>query len=385
MAYFTLSQKVRIARSLVLRRSPVYVQYYVTARCNMACRHCNINRANADMPEIGLAEIRRLAANLRAIGTTIVLLIGGEPFMRDDLAEIVRAFVAVGIHVRLQTNGVASRERLAECVAAGAKDISISLDTLHPEKQEANNGGFDGSFEAAIRAAADVNAVFPENATAFFGAVLMPDTYMDVPDVIRFATAIGWGVSLVPVHVAEPGMPPNFRCPDQALRFPRSTHEQVKRVIAECRRLRDAGCGLYDSDPYLDDVVRFIAEQPVQWRRRNEGVCDSPALYFAIAPDGNLAPCCDHRLPHAMPVYAPEFPDWFRDRTVHREVAPFTRACPGCMYGSYPEMTVSARFLGPMLRRALFFSGRRPRLKKLSCEELLRLAARIRERPSDTL
>jgi len=379
MAYFTWSQKARIARSLLRRRRPVYVQYYVTARCNMACRHCNINCANADLPEIGLDQIRRMAENLRAIGTSIVLLIGGEPFMRDDLAEIVRAFTDSGIHVRLQTNGLATRHQLAACVAAGAKDISISLDTLDPQKQEAVNGGFEGSFETALRAAADVNAVFPDGATAFFGTVLMPDTYRDVPAVIRFAAAIGWGVSLVPVHVAQPRMAPGFRSPDETLRFPPSSHGAVKDLIDECRQLRDAQGGLYDSDEYLDDVVRFLCGRPVQWRRRNAGLCDSPNLYFAVGPDGSLAPCCDYRLPDPMPVYDPGFPRWFRERDVHRAVAPFTEACPGCMYGSYPEMTISARFLPAMLRRLLFFSGRRPRLRKLSVDEMLQLAAELRQ------
>ena len=70
------------------------------------------------------------------IGVCIVLLIGGEPFVRRDLPEIVRAFTEVGIHVRLQTNGLATKQALEACIANGAKDISISLDSLRPGKQD---------------------------------------------------------------------------------------------------------------------------------------------------------------------------------------------------------------------------------------------------------
>jgi len=44
------------------------------------------------------------------------------------------------------------------------------------------------------------------------------------------------------------------------------------------------------------------------------------------------------------------------------------------MYGSYPEITVTARFLLPFLRRYMFFSGKRPRLQKMAQADIERLA-----------
>ena len=37
MDYFSLDQKIALARSLVTKTSPAYVQFYITARCNLAC------------------------------------------------------------------------------------------------------------------------------------------------------------------------------------------------------------------------------------------------------------------------------------------------------------------------------------------------------------
>ena len=377
MAYFDFSKKVRLARSLITRNSPVYIQYYITGRCNMSCEQCNIIYAHADVPEINLQQIQVMVKNLRDIGVSIVLLIGGEPFVRRDLPEIIRIFTETGIHVRMQTNGLASRERLQKCAEAGGKDISISLDTLNIEKQEAINGGFRHSYMRAMQSIADVNAIFPDDGAAFFGTVLMPSNYQDIPNVIRFATAIGWGVSLVPVHVSSTTTPLGFRTYDKNLLFPKSLYGKVADVLNECRRLRDAGYTLYDSDEYLDDIYRFITNEPVQWRRRNGGSCDSPNLYFAIEPDGNLAPCCDYRLPRPIPTYHPDFPRWYRQRIVHKEVEPFTTNCAGCMYGSYPEMTITTRFFRPLIRRALFFNRECTRLKRLTLEQILDIANRI--------
>src|SRR4029078_10327835 len=103
---FNIWTKTRLARSLLLKNHPIYVQYYVTARCNLACEQCNIIYANADVREATTDEARRSAENLGRIGVGVVLLTGGEPFARKDLPEIVDAFSKAGIHVRLQTNGL---------------------------------------------------------------------------------------------------------------------------------------------------------------------------------------------------------------------------------------------------------------------------------------
>ena len=110
---FTLRNKIRIAQGLVLRSNPLYVQFYITARCNLTCQQCNIIYANSDVRECTLTEIEKIAENLAEIGVAIVLLTGGEPFVRKDLPEIVNAFVRNGIHVRMQTNGLASEAELA--------------------------------------------------------------------------------------------------------------------------------------------------------------------------------------------------------------------------------------------------------------------------------
>jgi organic radical activating enzyme len=57
----------------------LYVQFYVTARCNLTCKQCNIIYANADIGEVSVAQVKAIAANLAAIGTGVVLLTGGEP------------------------------------------------------------------------------------------------------------------------------------------------------------------------------------------------------------------------------------------------------------------------------------------------------------------
>lgn len=386
MQYFSLKQKLRLAQSLFTKTSPAYVQYYITARCNLTCEQCNIIYADATAEEMNITQIQRMAENFAEMGVCIVLLIGGEPFVRRDLPQIVKAFTDVDIHVRMQTNGLARRKDLEECAKNGGHDISISLDSLKPSVQDTINGGFNRSWQRAIETVAMVNEIFPENGSAFFGTVLMPRNLYDIPDVVRFATRIGWGVSLVPAHATTPDRPRGFRTFDDGniVSFQPEQYPEIKKVIGEIKDLKKKSYNIYDSNQYLDDIYRFITGEELHWRRRNGGVCDSPNLYFAVAPNGNLKVCCDYHLQNSYPVYHPEFPDWYWDGKIHNDVYSVTESCEGCMYGSYPEITITARYLENIMARFKYFNMSPPKLQKLNAQEMTEIAVEIVETRNST-
>ncbi|MBI3941259.1 MAG: radical SAM protein [Acidobacteria bacterium] len=384
--FFSAHAMRSLIKGVVFKRNPLYVQFYVTARCNLTCKQCNIIYANADVREASLEEVDRIAANLKAIGTAIVLLTGGEPFIRRDIAEIVGSFERRGIHVRTQTNGLATREQLAGAVKAGARDISISLDSLSPSKQDFLNGSYNRSWMKALETIALVSEIFPpKHSFASFGTVLSPHNIGEIPNIIRFASAIGWYVSLVPAHISRPSQLFNFRSFDREMEFHSELFTLVDKVLEECRQLKRDGFTLYDSEEYIRNIGLFIKGRPVQWRRRNNGMCDSPSLYFAIRPNGDLKVCCDHILRKSIPVWHDDFPKWFRDGTVHEAVHPYVRDCPGCMYGSFPEISISAHYPLELLKRGRVFSG--TSLKKpwpLTVDQVVAIAERVAaEHPVD--
>jgi MoaA/NifB/PqqE/SkfB family radical SAM enzyme len=377
---FPLKTKVNLAKGILLRTNPLYVQFYITARCNLTCEQCNIIYANSDVRECTLEEIERIAENLGKIGVAIVLLTGGEPFVRKDLPEIVRAFVRNGIHVRMQTNGLATEDMLAKCVEAGGCDISISLDSLRPDLQDRINGGFPGSWHRAMDTIAKVTRHLPKDSFAAFGCVLTPWNIDDVEEVVRFGTEIGWYTSLVPIHVTPKHRPMNFRTYDPKLAFKPEHYPAVDALIDRLKALKHQSFLLYDSDEYLDDVRRFVRDEPIQWRRKNDQVCDSPGMYFAILPNGEMAVCCDWRLPGTpVRVYDADYPELYRQKALRERVTAVAGACGGCMFGSYPEITISARYWSGTLERMRTFFGRpAPREWPLSTETLEQVARSVR-------
>jgi MoaA/NifB/PqqE/SkfB family radical SAM enzyme len=382
---FSSLSKLTLAKAALFQNAPVYVQFYVTARCNLTCEQCNIIYANSDVRECTLDEVKRIADNFARMGVAIVLLTGGEPFARKDLPEIIGAFESRGVHVRMQTNGFASEEQIARAVEAGGKDISISLDSLHAARQDTINGEFKESWHQALRAMSIFMRYLPKDGSfASLGCVLQPQNMADIEDVVRFGTGASWFTSLVPVHVSDFAHPRGFRTFDQALRFRKEELPSVDSIIERVRTMRTEGYLLYDSDQYLDDIKRFVRGAQTTWRQHNNDVCDSPNLYFALLPNGEFAPCCDFRLGNSYPAYDPGFPDLYKQRTFRREVERITRACDGCMYGSYPEMTISMRFMMAKLQRVRTFITSPPAKNwPLSYERLLDLAEQIRSEPRE--
>jgi MoaA/NifB/PqqE/SkfB family radical SAM enzyme len=386
--FFKPQTTINLAKSLTrIGNNPAYVQFYITSRCNLTCKQCNIIYANASVREATTDEIRAIAKNLAEIGTGIVLLTGGEPFLRKDLPEIVSAFVQEGVHVRTQTNGVATRDQLEAVVAAGAKDISISLDSLSGGRQDFLNGSYRESWQRAIKTISLVTQTYPEKGGfAAFGTVLSPQNILEIPNIIRFASAIGWYVSLVPAHIADPATAHNFRSYDREMIFPPAHYPVVEEILDECLALKRAGALLYDSGEYIQNMKDFITQKPLRWRRRNQGRCDSPELYFAIRPNGDIQPCCDHVLEQSYPTWHADFPDWYRQREIHKAVHPYTEMCSGCMYGSYPEISITSHFPWTAVERlSVFWKTRESKSWPLSESDLYSIIDRINsDHPVDT-
>jgi radical SAM protein with 4Fe4S-binding SPASM domain len=79
-----------------------------TARCNLDCRHCYINLPAGDRSarrrELTADEIGRVAGEAAALGAVWCLVTGGEPLLRKDFFDVVKALLGRGLVLSLYTN-----------------------------------------------------------------------------------------------------------------------------------------------------------------------------------------------------------------------------------------------------------------------------------------
>ncbi len=133
----------------------------VTDRCNMRCGYCMPNENYAWLPRASILtfeELDRLAGIFAVLGAGKVRLTGGEPLLRHDLARLVRLLAARSAidDLALTTNGILLGEQLGPLVDAGLRRVTISLDTLVPERLKAfarsdRHGAVLDGIDAALR------------------------------------------------------------------------------------------------------------------------------------------------------------------------------------------------------------------------------------------
>jgi radical SAM protein with 4Fe4S-binding SPASM domain len=130
---------------------PIYAVWELTLKCDQPCQHCGSRAGHARKTELSTAEVLDVARSLVELGCREVALIGGETYLRTDLAEIVRFMTDTGIRVGLQTGGRAlTAERAAMLKAAGLHSLGVSIDG--PARIHDKLRGNLGSHQAAMRA-----------------------------------------------------------------------------------------------------------------------------------------------------------------------------------------------------------------------------------------
>jgi cyclic pyranopterin phosphate synthase len=119
------------------QRKHTYLRISLTDNCNLRCFYCMPEEDYAFMPQRQLMqadEIEQLAALFVANGVNKIRLTGGEPLVRKDAADIIRALGKLGVELTMTTNGTRIHHFVDELAAAGIRSINISLDTLQEDK-----------------------------------------------------------------------------------------------------------------------------------------------------------------------------------------------------------------------------------------------------------
>jgi MoaA/NifB/PqqE/SkfB family radical SAM enzyme len=129
---------------------PSFVTYLITWRCNAKCIMCDIWKKGSGN-ELSLREIDDIFGQLRILD--VVRISGGEPFVRDDVAEIINIIQNRNrphiIHIT--TNGLL-KDRILDSFTKikNPSNIHIKISINAFGKEHDRIMGIDGAFEKAI-------------------------------------------------------------------------------------------------------------------------------------------------------------------------------------------------------------------------------------------
>ncbi len=136
-----------------------YLRISLTDRCNLRCVYCMPATGMHFAPKDELLtdeELLRLVRLTTELGFRKFRLTGGEPTIRPNLPDLIRAIKALpGVEeVALTTNAILLAKQAAGLAAAGLDRVNISIDTLDPDRfRRITRGGDMAKVFDGIRAA----------------------------------------------------------------------------------------------------------------------------------------------------------------------------------------------------------------------------------------
>jgi len=275
----------------IQRHEPFSVVHFVTTRCNARCKHCfidfstPIDRAN----ELALDEIVRLARNL---GKTLynVNLTGGEPFLRDDLFDIVSCYIqhTPVRSIVITTNGWFTDairtllKRYSRLDTPCSLTISISIDNI--EQKHDSGRQLAGLYAHAIESYRAVAACKDPRINADIALTVTPENADTITEIYHRLQQTGIN-TVSPIMLREEGVQ-NSIANKQKLA---SAYRELTRLTEETgsaapgeftRALHRAKKRI--SHRILHDSClnpRFISP------------CKAGSLFVTITADGTVAPC----------------------------------------------------------------------------------------------
>src|SRR5437899_7233482 len=111
----------------------------VTDRCNLRCAYCMPEEDYVWLPReqiLHFEEVSALADIFMDLGVDKIRLTGGEPLLRRDLGALIRLLAAKPRlrDLAITTNGVLLAEQAGSLKEAGLGRVTVSLDTLRPDR-----------------------------------------------------------------------------------------------------------------------------------------------------------------------------------------------------------------------------------------------------------
>jgi mycofactocin biosynthetic radical S-adenosylmethionine protein MftC len=256
-------------------RAPVNVTWEITANCNLQCRHC----LSADMRKAIVAELdfEQCCAFIDELDQMEVFQInfgGGEPFLREDLCDILDYAHSKGLTTCVSTNGTMLDKNLVQRLGSmKLLRIQVSLDGATAATNDAIRGA--GTFERILEGIALLSQQgFPHLS---INTVVTRNNFCEMEQLCELAGHYGVNTRLS-----------RFRPSGDAKRvWPefRLDHSQLA-WLSEFLSVRP--------DILTGDSFFSITKE----ERRNLGlnICGAARMTCSVLPDGSVYPCaflCD--------------------------------------------------------------------------------------------
>jgi len=165
---------------------PSTIKLEVTNRCNLKCQHCLAN-AGSSKKELSLETIKNILLQAKALGVGVIGLVGGEPFLRPDLGDIIDMIYKLRMSFSISTNGILVDEKKIETIKRrNLLKVSVSLDGNEEFHNELR--GHPQAYRGALRG---IKMLSSHQIKVAVAMVINRDNHLMIEQVVRAAIENG--------------------------------------------------------------------------------------------------------------------------------------------------------------------------------------------------
>jgi Fe-coproporphyrin III synthase len=273
-------------KSAVISSLPL-VTLHLTERCNSRCISCDYWRHGRR--DVSPETIDQLLPELKALGTRVVLISGGEPLVHPHWRAISERLRDGGLHLWLHTAGLALAKHASDIVTL-FDAITVSLDGIDREMYLRIRG-----VDAFDRVCAGIHIVTGAGARVGLRVTVQRGNYTELPRFVKLAHELE--VSSVSFLAADVSNAHAFGREPDFVRQIALQSEDLPRLAATLQQLRkehteDFSSGfIVESPDKLERLLlRYFAAlcglgpfPPVR--------CNAPEFSAVLSPDGRVHPC----------------------------------------------------------------------------------------------
>ena len=188
---------------------PSLISIFVTNKCNLHCRHCCFDAGDAYLNELTTAQIKNIISEIAEMGIVCLDFSGGEPFLRDDIIDLIEYSYLSGIKsISVATNMLSiTSKQISELKNIQKKYnlfyLRVSIDGAKAESHEWIRG--KGTFKNTIKKFNELKEAKINIREA--NMVLSKVNYNEIIDVARLVKSFNVKtlviIPLIPVGRAE--------------------------------------------------------------------------------------------------------------------------------------------------------------------------------------
>jgi MoaA/NifB/PqqE/SkfB family radical SAM enzyme len=122
-----------LAKGVFSTKHPILAHIIPMRRCNLSCTYCN--EYDDYSKPVPVEEMYRRLDKLAALGTTAVIISGGEPLMHPDIEKLIARIRHHKMLACMITNGyLLTENRIKALNEAGLEYLQISIDNIKPDE-----------------------------------------------------------------------------------------------------------------------------------------------------------------------------------------------------------------------------------------------------------